>query len=85
MNSNMVKPEKFAHLHLVYHFTVLLSKIPSNKIHNSEIENETRRKETNNFSCWFFKAKTKKCMGLTEALKDLHCFFVKLLSPSQGL
>ena len=24
MNSNMVKPEKFAHLHLVYHFTVPL-------------------------------------------------------------
>ena len=22
MNSDMVKPEKFAHLHLVYHFTV---------------------------------------------------------------
>ena len=22
MNSNMVKPEKFGHLHLVYHFTV---------------------------------------------------------------
>ena len=26
MNSNMVKPEKFGHLHLVYHFTVPLSK-----------------------------------------------------------
>ena len=25
MNSNMVKPEKFDHLHLVYHFTVPLS------------------------------------------------------------
>ena len=25
MNSNMVKPEKFGHLHLVYHFTVPLS------------------------------------------------------------
>ena len=24
MNSNMVKPEKFDHLHLVYHFTVPL-------------------------------------------------------------
>ena len=24
MNSNMVKPEKFGHLHLVYHFIVLL-------------------------------------------------------------
>ena len=24
MNSNMVKPEKFGHLHLVYHFTVPL-------------------------------------------------------------
>ena len=24
MNSNMVKPEKFVHLHLVYHFTVPL-------------------------------------------------------------
>ena len=22
MNSNIVKPEKFAHLHLIYHFTV---------------------------------------------------------------
>ena len=25
MNSDMVKPEKFGHLHLVYHFTVPLS------------------------------------------------------------
>ena len=25
MNSNMVKPEKFGHLHLVYHFTVPLN------------------------------------------------------------
>ena len=25
MNSNMVKPEKFDHLHLIYHFTVSLS------------------------------------------------------------
>ena len=25
MNSNMVKPKKFGHLHLVYHFTVPLS------------------------------------------------------------
>ena len=25
VNSNMVKPEKFQHLHLVYHFTVPLS------------------------------------------------------------
>ena len=25
MNSNMVKPEKFGHLHLVYHFTIPLS------------------------------------------------------------
>ena len=25
MNSNMVKPEKIGHLHLVYHFTVPLS------------------------------------------------------------
>ena len=25
MNLNMVKPEKFDHLHLVYHFTVPLS------------------------------------------------------------
>ena len=25
MNSNMVKPEKFGYLHLVYHFTVPLS------------------------------------------------------------
>ena len=25
MNSNMVKPENFDHLHLVYHFTVPLS------------------------------------------------------------
>ena len=24
MNSDMVKPEKFGHLHLVYHFTVPL-------------------------------------------------------------
>ena len=24
MNSNMAKPEKFGHLHLVYHFTVPL-------------------------------------------------------------
>ena len=29
MNSNMVKPEKFGHLHLVYHFTVPL-KVMSN-------------------------------------------------------
>ena len=27
MNSNMLKPEKFDHLHLVYHFTVPLSKL----------------------------------------------------------
>ena len=27
MNSNMVKPEKFGHLHLVYHFTVPLNDI----------------------------------------------------------
>ena len=26
MNSSMVKPEKFGHLHLVYHFTIPLSK-----------------------------------------------------------
>ena len=26
MNSNMVKPEKFGHLHLVYHFTIPLTK-----------------------------------------------------------
>ena len=26
MNSDMVKPEKFGHLHLVYHFTVPLKK-----------------------------------------------------------
>ena len=26
INSNMVKPEKFDHLHLVYHFTVPLTK-----------------------------------------------------------
>ena len=25
MNSDMVKPEKFGHLHLVYHFTVPLT------------------------------------------------------------
>ena len=25
MNSDMVKPEKFGHLHLVYHFTVPLN------------------------------------------------------------
>ena len=25
MNSNMVKPEKFDHLHLVYHFTIPLT------------------------------------------------------------
>ena len=25
MNSNMVKPEKFGHLHLVYHFAVPLT------------------------------------------------------------
>ena len=29
MNSNMVKPEKFGHLHLVYHFTVPLKKTSS--------------------------------------------------------
>ena len=27
MNSNMVKPEKFDHLHLVYHFTISLRKV----------------------------------------------------------
>ena len=27
MNSNMVKPEKLDHLHLVYHFTVPLKKV----------------------------------------------------------
>ena len=27
MNSNMVKPEKFGHLHLVYYFTVPLSRL----------------------------------------------------------
>ena len=27
MNSNMVKPEKFEHLHLVYHFTLTLNEI----------------------------------------------------------
>ena len=26
MNSNMVKPEKFGHLHLIYHFTVYIFK-----------------------------------------------------------
>ena len=29
MNSNMVKPEKFGHLHLVYHFTVPLTNPPT--------------------------------------------------------
>ena len=30
MNSDMVKPEKFGHLHLVYHFTVPLNpRIPT--------------------------------------------------------
>ena len=29
MNSNMVKPEKFDHLHLVYHFTVPLNLLSS--------------------------------------------------------
>ena len=29
MNSNMVKPEKFDHLHLVYHFTVPLTPVMS--------------------------------------------------------
>ena len=27
MNSDMVKPEKFGHLHLVYHFTIPLSNV----------------------------------------------------------
>ena len=27
MNSDMVKPERFGHLHLVYHFTVPLSRM----------------------------------------------------------
>ena len=32
MNSDMVKPEKFGHLHLVYHFTVpLMDKVTKNK------------------------------------------------------
>ena len=32
MNSDMVKPEKFGHLHLVYHLTVPLSHILGNNI-----------------------------------------------------
>ena len=35
MNSNMVKPENFDRLHLVYHFTVLL-----NNIWNKEINTQ---------------------------------------------
>ena len=30
MNSDMVKPEKFGHLHLVYHFTVPLRTLSNN-------------------------------------------------------
>ena len=29
MNSNMIKPEKFGHLHLVYHFTIPLTNLYS--------------------------------------------------------
>ena len=33
MNSSMVKPEKFGHLHLVYHFTVPLNILLSKSYH----------------------------------------------------
>ena len=35
-----------------------LSKMPSAKNDNSEMENEAKKKETNNFSCWILKVKT---------------------------
>ena len=31
MNSNIIKPEKFNHIHLVYHFKILLRRHPSGK------------------------------------------------------
>ena len=31
MNSDVVKPEKFGHLHLVYHFTIPLSHLREHK------------------------------------------------------
>ena len=38
MNSDMVKPEKFGHLHLVYHFAVPLRQIEW-RIQNGSITN----------------------------------------------
>ena len=32
MNSNLVKPEKFGHLHLVYHFTIPFNKFVARHI-----------------------------------------------------
>ena len=32
--------------------------MPSAKNDNSEMENEAKKKETNNFSCWILKVKT---------------------------
>ena len=56
MNSNMVKPEKFDHLHLVYHFTIPLKKtcelimscVPARQRSNSATfcnVNKTRRQD----------------------------------------
>ena len=36
MNSDIIKPKKFGHLHLVYHFTVPLKKIFESLLGNSQ-------------------------------------------------
>ena len=41
VNSNMVKPEKFYHLHLIYHFTVPLKVYKQNPKY-SKIKNGTK-------------------------------------------
>ena len=41
MNSNMVKPDKFDHLHLVYHFTVSFKRIKDRNCIFDQSENLT--------------------------------------------
>ena len=45
MNSDMVKPEKFGHLHLVYHFTVPLSKLPKKKYIQMKYKNRKKKRK----------------------------------------
>ena len=65
MNSNIVKPEKFDHLHLVYQFTVSLRTVCSYGL-NDRIEDEDQCKSG------------KECEDLIEkALPSLPCILQK--------